>query len=180
MGAADELLRAFARWSAEVRHNEAAASRSRQRWLAQQATETATFRGTLVDLAEAGNPVNVATASHRLGGRLVGVGPDLCVVEEPARITVVDLGCVVAVTPQGAAPVAAAGDRATAVELTFAEALATLAADLTPVRLGLRGGETLSGDLVAAGEDVVTLRLAANPPRMTYVPGAAVEAFSLR
>lgn len=180
MAAADELLRAFARWSADVRHAEAAASRSRQRWLAHQARETATFRGTLVDLAEAGSPVSVATPSRRLAGRLVGVGPDLCVLEEAARITVVDLGCVVAVTPQGAAPVAAAGDRATAVKLTFAEALASLADELAPVRLGLRGGETLSGDLVAAGQDVVTLRLAANPPRMTYVPGAAVEAVSPR
>ena len=49
---ADALLSAFARWSAEVRVRDEAAGRTRQRWLHQQASEAATFTGTLLDLAE--------------------------------------------------------------------------------------------------------------------------------
>lgn len=184
MAAADELLGAFARWSADLRHREAAASRSRQRWLAQQATEAATLQGTLVDLAEAGAAVAVATGSHRFAGSLVGVGPDLCVVEEPGRITVLDLGGIVSVSP--ATPTAggrhptAAGDRPGALEVTYDEALRAVAAEVAPVRLALRGGATVDGELTAVGIDVVTVRLPTTPPRMTYLSAPTIEAFSPR
>ena len=47
-----------------------------------------------------------------------------------------------------------------------------------PLRLALRGTETLVGDLVGVGEDVVTVRVSGHPPRSAYVPLDAVEAFS--
>lgn len=182
MATADELLRAFAQWSAEVRRRDAAASRSRERWLAQQAAEAATFRGTLVDLAEAGSAVVVATPSHRFSGALVSVGADLCVVEEPGRVNVIDLSGVVGVSPLGAPgrggwAGAATGDRAAALEVTFDEALRLMAGELAPVRLALRGGDTVDGDLIAVGHDVVTLRRPAQPPQVNYLAAPAIEAF---
>ncbi|HLI00560.1 MAG TPA: hypothetical protein VKV06_07220, partial [Acidimicrobiales bacterium] len=41
------------------------------------------------------------------------------------------------------------------------DALDTLAAERSPVRLGLAGGEVVSGDLLAVGVDVVTVAVAA-------------------
>jgi hypothetical protein len=181
-GQADALLLAFARWSAEVRLRDGAAGRSRQRWLHQQASEAATFAGTLLDLAERRAAVSLLSPGRRFAGRLVGVGPDFCVLEEATRATVVALGRVIAVQPHPRGPTppvaVASGDRRAVLEMTFAQALAAMAADLAPLRLALIGSETLVGDLVGAGEDVVTLRLPGNPPRPTFVPVTAVEGFS--
>ena len=54
----------------------------------------------------------------------------------------------------------AAGDRPAAGRWTLADALAALAADRSPIRVGLHGGETVTGVLLSVGEDVMTLRLA--------------------
>jgi hypothetical protein len=179
---ADALLNAFARWSAEMRVRAETTGRSRQRWLHQQASESATFAGTLLDLAERRSQVSVLSPGRRFSGRLVGVGANLCVLEEPTRVTVVTLSQVIAVQPHLDAPIrglsVATGNRPVALEMTFSQALAAMASDLAPIRLALSGTETLVGDLVAAGEDVVTLRVRGNPPRSTFIPIAGVEAFS--
>jgi hypothetical protein len=183
-GDADALLSAFARWSAQARVGDEAASRSRERWLRQQATESATLAGTLLDLAEGQAMVSVLSPQRRFSGRLVGAGKDFCVLEEPGRVTVIALSRVIAVQPHLSAgtprPGAASGDRAVNLDITFCSALAALATDLAPVRVALVGTEVLVGELVSAGEDVITLRTPGTPPRPAYLPIAAVEAFSPR
>jgi hypothetical protein len=188
-GEADAMLAAFARWSADQRWGEAVSARSRERWLRQQEAEAATLSGTLVDLAEQGAEVTLVLGGRRLAGRLVGVGPDLCVLEDdrgssslvslwrlgavlpagglegregaglPAGGLGGRVGTVVPAGGLGGRPVAAGGDRDPALQLRFADALAALAAETLPVRLLLDGGDVLAGDLVGVGADVVTLRL---------------------
>jgi hypothetical protein len=181
-GDADALLSAFARWSAHTRVRDEVAGRARQRWLEQQAAEAATLTGTLLDLAEGEAPVTVLSTQRRFSGRLVGVGSDLCVLEAPARVTVIALRQVIAVRPHPSPatprPPTASGDRAAHLTMTFRSALAAMAMDLSPVRLALIGTETLTGELTGAGDDVITLRLPGIPPRPAYLPIAAVEAFS--
>jgi len=183
-GDAESLLSAFARWAAGTRVRDEAAGRARQRWLHQQASEAATLAGTLLDLAEGRAAVTILSAQRRYSGHLVGVGADLCVLEEPGRVTVVGLSRVIAVQPQPtpatARPAAASGNRAIEMVMTFQGALSAMAMDLAPVRIALVGTEILIGDLMGAGEDVVTLRVPGTPPRPAYLPVAAIEAFSPR
>ncbi|MBA2283054.1 MAG: hypothetical protein H0W25_17730, partial [Acidimicrobiia bacterium] len=54
-----DLLARLAAWAAAARVDEAAAARSRERWLRQAADEGASFTGVLLDLAERGAPVVV-------------------------------------------------------------------------------------------------------------------------
>ncbi len=72
------------------------------------------------------------------------------------------------------APGPASGDRVPELSLRFVDALAALAGDLAPVRLWLDGGEHLTGQLVAAGIDVVTLRLATSGRDHAYAPVRAI------
>ena len=181
LGDADALLSAFARWSAHTRVHGEVVGRARQRWLEQQAAEAATLTGTLLDMAEGEAPVTVLSPQRRFSGRLVGVGADLCVLEASARVTVIALRQVIAVRPHPGAtprPRTASGDRAVHLTMTFRNALAAMAMDVSPVRIALAGTETLTGELTGAGDDVITLRLAGVPPRPAYLPIAAVEAFS--
>ena len=50
--APDPLAAELSRWAAELRAQDATRSRTRERWLRQQAEEGATWTGTLLDLAE--------------------------------------------------------------------------------------------------------------------------------
>src|SRR3954469_10464591 len=64
-GAVDHLLAEFARWTADERATEAARSRTRERWLRQQAVEGARLAGVALDLAERRAAVIVRTSSGR-------------------------------------------------------------------------------------------------------------------
>lgn len=173
----DDLVRSLAGWAAEQRVIEAAAGRARERSLREQAGAAATFAGVLVDLAERGADVIVGSAGGRRSGRLVGVGRDFCVLEQ--RIGRPAIVATAAITSVRAAPASEspAGDRAPALELSLAAALGALADDRAPVGLYLDAGETVDGELIAAGQDVVTVRSAA---RVVYVPLRAVMVCELR
>jgi hypothetical protein len=181
-GSADAILSAFARWSAQARVRQEAAGRARERWLHQQATEAATFTGTLLDVAESHTTVTVLTGQRRFSGRLVGVGRDLCVLEDPGRVTVIALEHVIAVQPFPGPTEprsrAASGDRPVSLQMNFRGALGAMAVDLAPLRVALLGTETLAGTLRSAGEDVITLQMPGTPPRPAYLPIRAIEAFS--
>jgi hypothetical protein len=160
--AADALLAAFARWAAEGRVGEAAEARSRERWLRHQAAETATMVGTLVDLAEQRGAVALVVGSRTVSGQLIGVGRDGVVLAEPSgAATVVALARIAAVRVTGrrAGTGEATGERRPAGLWGVVDALAALAEDRSPVRLGLAGGETLTGVLLSVGADVMTVRL---------------------
>ena len=54
-----DLAARLERWAAEARVDEAARTRSRERWLRRQAEESGTLAGVLADLLEAGRAVVV-------------------------------------------------------------------------------------------------------------------------
>jgi hypothetical protein len=175
--AADALVAEFARWAADQRVGQAATARSRERWLRQQAAETATMVGTLVDLAEEGADVAVVVGARTVTGRLTGVGRDGFVVAEPSgAATVVPLARLGALRVAGrrSGTGEASGERRAAGEWRVTDALAALAADRSQVRLGLTGGETMTGTVLSVGEDVMTLQLPADGLR-AHVALASLE-----
>nr|MDQ3575222.1 hypothetical protein [Actinomycetota bacterium] len=70
----EAFLADLARWTADTRADDAASSRTRERWLRQQASEDALFTGVALDLAEGGVSVAVRTTTGRtLHGRILTV-----------------------------------------------------------------------------------------------------------
>ena len=166
----------------EARADELAAARVRERWLRQQATESATLLGTLLDLAESGAGINISVrGGRRHDGRLVGLGHDLAVVIERGSHVVLRLAAVTVVRPSpGSGAAAASGTRTATLDLHFGELLARVVDDQPDVAVSLESGEVLTGALLAAGEDVLTLRLAAGADGLAYCSTAAVSSVRLR
>jgi len=173
----DELVAAFARWAADQRAEAAAADRVRERSLRTQASATATWAGILVDLAEQATPVTAVVAAQRRRGRIVGVGPDFCVFEAhlggPALIC---LPAMSALWPERTT----AGARPPALELSLLAALSMLAEERSPVTLVTSGGDEIAGDLIAAGEDVLTVQTDPPARRLAYVRLSALARCELR
>lgn len=181
----DRLLADWTRWAAQQRATQSVRDRQRERWLRQQQSEAATLIGVLVDLAEQRSAVTVAVGRRRLAGRLVGVGADLCVLEEAGGSSLVRLGALEGIWPgkpetgragearPAVAGGVAGGDRTPVSGLRFPEALSALAAELAPVRILLTGGEYVNGDLVGVGLDVVTVSMSASCANV-YLPAAAI------
>lgn len=171
-------MAALSAWSAERRVEEEVATRTRERWLRQQAMESATWAAALAELVESRSELAVSTRCHELRGRIVAAGADLVILAERRGSSLVALDHVVAlrVGPTGAPPNAgwSAGDReragAATTSLRLVDALAALAGERLPVRLGLAGGDDLTGELATVGVDVLTL----GPP-VVVVPLVAVE-----
>jgi hypothetical protein len=150
-------------WLGDQRAQAAADARTRERWLRQQASDSATFAGLLADLAERGTAVVVALANgRRHQGTLAAIGADFATLAAEAGHTVlVSLAAVTSVRPAGAAAGATAGLGGTTARAgsgRLVHALADAAVDRPRVLLGLGGGEMVSGDLQSVGQDVVTLR----------------------
>jgi hypothetical protein len=153
---------AFARWSAGERVADAARQRTRERWLRQQAAESATLAGVLTDLAERRAEVSVATRSQRLSGQVVGVAEDFCVLEERsgagALVALEHLSSVSATGGDRVGGNDAAGARRPPLSLRLADALSLLAGDRSPVLVTVTSGERVLGQLVAVGADLITMR----------------------
>lgn len=172
-----DLVADLTRWLAEQRADAAAASRSRERWLRQAADEEARLAGVLLDLAERADTVvvqGVAARTHR--GRVRAVGEDFLALRTGGADVLVPFDAVVAVRPEGR-PIEGA-DRAQALDLGLAEALAALAGDRRRVLVISRDGTGLAGELRSVGRDVLTLRLA-QAASTVYVPIASVAELSL-
>ncbi|HET9078120.1 MAG TPA: hypothetical protein VFN68_14380 [Acidimicrobiales bacterium] len=181
-----EFLAALTGWAAGQRVAGAAAARARLRALSESAAGSATFTGVLVDLAERAADVTVSVRSGpeaRLSGRLVGVGRDFCVLEQPdGRPVLIRLDAVATVAPNApSAPghIGPAGDRAAPLTLSLVAALAELAAERAPVRLAT-GSERLDGELASVGDDVVTVRVGRSPGRLVHVAVGALRWCELR
>ena len=187
---APALGAALGRWASGRAAADAATARARERWLGQEASESATLTGVLVDLAERGETVTVATRSGQWTGRVTGVGRDFCVVAAAAA-TIVALPAVVSVSAgrvrpgggagpgrTGGAPGGAdvAGDRAGPLDLDLESVMALLASERSPVRLVLAGGSAVVGTLWGSGDGIVACRPdGPGRPSVTVVT-AAVEA----
>ncbi len=74
----------------------------------------------------------------------------------------------------------AAGDRGPAIDLPLMTALAMLAEEHSPVSLISTTGVETAGELVAAGDDVLTLRTPPPSRRLIYVPASALAVCELR
>lgn len=179
LGGAD-LVGRLAAWAAEALVDEAAAARSRERWLRQAAGEEASFAGVLIDLAERGSPVVAAgVGGRRHRGVVVAVGSDFVALRTPVgRDVLLAVAAIGALRPEGGAD-ASAGDRVVRVELDLAGALATLVPDRPRLFVVPRSGDDgVAGTLRAVGRDVVVLRTDAAPAATVYVPVAAVAEVS--
>lgn len=173
----DHLVAAFARWAAQERTAEAAAMRSRERSLRDQAAGGATWSGLLVDLAESRAEVAVDVGSRRWRGRLVAVGRDFCVLEpsggHPALIRADRIRAIWHEKP-------ATGTRFPHLELSFQAALAGLADERAPVRVAIAGGSPIVGELVGSGADLVSIRTEPEARRTVHVRTDQVEVCELR
>lgn len=178
----DRLLADLSRWMADQRVSEAARGRTRERWLRQQATESARLSGLALDLAERRVPVAVRTTVGRvIRGAIVAVAEDFWVVDGTAGTTMVTLGSVTTVRSQpGAVPVDATGERDTVLDMRFADALAALAGDRPRVRLAIVGEtDLLLGELRAVGLDMLTIRTDGAPASSVYVALSCVTECSI-
>ncbi len=179
----DAFLDDLARWTADARVDDAARSRTRERWLRQQASEDARFTGLALDLAEGGVAVAVGTTTARtLRGRIVAVARDFLVLRnDGGTATFLALPAVATIRPEaGHRAREAASDRTGPVDTALAEVVTALAAERHRVRVVVDGGgEALAGELRSASNDVATLRLDGDPPATVYLRLASVRELTL-
>ncbi|MGQ0618167.1 MAG: hypothetical protein ACT4PW_14460 [Acidimicrobiia bacterium] len=173
LGGGDFLAR-LDRWAAEARSDDAAAARSRRRWLDQAAQESATFAGVLLDLAESRVPVVVqGVGGRRHRGTIEVVGADFCGLRpDTGPEVLLSFAATGAVWPETgtSGPV---GDRVVHLDANLADALAVLAADRPRVLVVTTTGDGLSGELRSMGRDVVSVRLD-GAGRLAYLAVGAI------
>jgi len=173
------------RWAAEARAREAAEARVRERWLRTQAEEGGRLASVLAGLAEQQADVVVTLAGGRSApGRITGVGADFVALRGPAgRMTLIALGAVAWVrkAPEsgpargGGRPGPAMGpdDRGFDEDdvppgAALADVLAQAVAE-RPLVAVFADGTSLTGELRAAGLDLLVLEPAGAPPDLAYV-----------
>lgn len=166
----------LARWSAEARVDEAARSRSRERWLRRQAEEESTFHGVLADLADRGRSLlfhGVAGRRHR--GVIVAMGQDFVAVStDQGHQVLLTIRGIRSLRPQARESEVMSG-RSLSLDYGFAEAVAALAEDRPRVLVVTAEVEgAFSGELRSVGQDVISLRLDGDTRSNSYIPLDAV------
>lgn len=179
LGAGD-LVAALDRWAAEMRVDDAARARSRERWLRQQAAEAASFAGVLFDLAERRRAVVLSTSDgERIRGHVEAIGVDfIAITNDQRRAVLVRIDAVAAVRAR-AGGAALASDRTVSVDLDLHQALDRLAADRPRLAVTTGDGDVIAGELRAVGRDLLTLRLDGDAADHLYVRLDAVRAVTL-
>lgn len=160
------------RWLSDARRTEAAAAKTRARWLRLAADQSATFAGVLVDLAERGAPVVVhSRGQRRHRGVIAAVGHDFCALRADAGGDVlVAFRGIGSVRPEPGLP-DAGGDRLVLARVGLAEMLSIAAAERPRVLVvTTMGDEGIAGELRSVGRDVVTVRLDGPSRSSAYVP----------
>lgn len=146
----------------EAMHAEVVRRRNLRRGLADRAAASATWIGTLRDLAEQRVPVAIHLAGGRVHrGRLTAVAADhLVVVGDGAVTVVVAKAAIRQLRPQADLPRhAVQGDRCPGDNRLLPEALEDLLAHGVDVTLGLQDvADTVYGTVETLGEDVLTVR----------------------
>ena len=166
----------------EARSDAQAQARERERWLRRQATESATMVGTLLDLAESDVPLAISVlGGRRHDGRVVGLATDVVVLLDRGEHVAVRIDAIAVARPApGAAGVLATGDRPAALDVGFTELLGRLVDEQPDVAIAFRTGDSLTGQLVAVGADVLTIRVAAGPDGIAYCSPTAVSSIRFR
>lgn len=160
----------------------AARSRTRERWLRQQAAEGALFTGLALDLAERGVAVAIGTTTARtLHGHIVAVARDFLVLRHDGGTSFLALPAVATIRPEGGhRPGDTASDRTSPVDTVLADVVTALAADRPRVRVVAEGGgEALAGELRSASGEVATLRLDGDPQPTIYLQLASLRELTL-
>lgn len=188
-GEVERLLADLAVWTGEQRARAAADARGRRRWMHQQATESATFVGALIDLGERRTPVAVRTVSGRMhSGTVDAIGRDFVAIgatigqRRAAILLALTAVASVRTSPEtrgGRGALDAGpptGDRAARRAVTLAQTLAAVSIDRPLVRVAVRGDDdVVVGELRAMGGDVLTVRIDGRPPAHVYFALASLE-----
>lgn len=175
LGGGDGFARALERWAADAVVDEAARRRTRERWLRAQAEEESSLVGTLVDLAERERTVTLDVGTHRVRGRVVGIGADFVAVRsDRGQDVLVRTAAIEVVRAEPGTP-AVVGDRAALVEVGLAGVLPALAAERPDVSIRTRSGTFVRGELRRAGRDVIGLRVPGDPPAPAWIPVAGLD-----
>lgn len=158
-----------------TRSTERADGRQLERRLRGQAEEDATLAGTLVDLLERASLVTLRTLDGRaVSGRLAALGPDWVSVADGAGETYVALRALATVRPApGERHGIASGDRLRSGR-SFQHELGWLAEGRPRVRV-VSGGEVVTGELLAAGVDVVSVRVDGDPKGLCYLSASSIS-----
>jgi hypothetical protein len=175
-GGARSLAARLDVWVADTRIEDSADARARERWLTAAAEADATFSGVLLDLAERGSGVTVATvAGHRRQGVIQVLGADFVALRAATgREVLVSTSSIASVRTAPAVGIAS-GERVVTTGLRLGDVLGELAAERARVRLVLLdGGEALTGELRSVGQDVVTMRTDGDAPATAYARLGAV------
>lgn len=161
-------------------HARAVEARARRRDRLAAAAETASWLGTLRDLAERRARVSITTRSRRVvTGWLTGLSTDrLVLVLATGDRLHVRLAAVRIVRPEPGPPAPVAmGDRAAPAEVTLEDVLDAAAEAGVPVVLHVCDvTDPLRGVLVGLGDDVASLRLDGPDRQTVYVPLATIDA----
>lgn len=166
----ESVLRSLAEWAADQRVDAAAASRIRERWLRQQAVESATLAGIAVDLAESGARVSIRTVAGRSHhGRVDAVGRDFLVLRSTsARPTFLAMAAVAWLRPEPGTMGDGTGDRGAPVDVSLADVLLRMSGDRPHLQVTV-GDETVTGQLRAVSADVLTVRTDGDPPATVHI-----------
>ncbi|HSK25029.1 MAG TPA: hypothetical protein VK906_17725 [Egicoccus sp.] len=161
-------------------HAEAVEARARRHERLAAAADTASWLGTLRDLAERGARVSVTTRSGRVvTGWLVGLSTDRLVLAlAGGDLLHLRVAAVRIVRPEPGPPApVATGDRAAPAEVTLEDVLDAAAESGGPVVVHVRDtADPVRGTLVGLGEDIATLRLEGPGRQTLYLPLAAIDA----
>lgn len=163
------------RWAADARIDEAARARARERWLRHQAEAEGNLRGVLADIAERAMPVAVhVRGGLQHGGEIRAVGSDFMALRSAGVDVIIAIAAVTSVRT-GAGEASTIGDRSITTSLRLVDVLAGLAAERAAARLVMAGGEdTVAGELLSVGRDVVGVRVADAASGIAYLPIRAI------
>jgi len=180
-GDAPSLASRLEAWLAEARVERSADARSREHWLRAAADADATFSGVLLDLAERGVPLAVATvAGRRHRGVVEVVGADFVALRAgPRREVLVAQRAIASVRTAPAAGVSI-GERVVTTDLRLGDVLGELATERARVTLFLLdASEAVTGELRSVGQDVVTVRTDGEDRGAAYLRTDAVAEVAL-
>ncbi|MTV24537.1 hypothetical protein FTX61_03770 [Nitriliruptoraceae bacterium ZYF776] len=167
-------------WFDDAAVDAAIRARRSQHDAALRARESATWTGTLTDLAEARRSCQVRTeAGTAHTGTLDAVADDHLVLRGAGAVTVLARAAVVAVRVDASGrDLPATGDRPAPQDRTLDEVLGAWAEDRSPVHAVLRGGDAVLGTLTAVGVDVVSVT--ADGGGTVHLPLRAIVAVTVR
>jgi len=180
-GDASSLAARLDAWLADARVEGSADARAREHWLRAAASADGTFSGILLDLAERGVAITVATvAGRRLQGVVGVLGADFVALRSAAGGEVlVSLATISSVRTAPAVGLAS-GERVVTTDLRLGDVLAELASDRAHVRLVLLDGrEAVAGELRSVGQDVVTVRTDGDTAATAYARTDAIAEVTL-